>query len=450
VRASIFIKVFLGFWLVTIAILGSWMLLHEYLDSQPRAQWEGHEPGQGPPQRFVLRLMYRLQTAPDGQLPKIITATETEHQITIYLLDRTGKDLLERSVPPQVSELAAKLSGQRRRAFTRDKGQPMAAHELHRREQGTVRAVLIFPKRKHHLLGILIDNQSLRLALALLVSGLACFALSRLVTGRLQKLQLAAGRVADGDLDTRLNVRSRGGDETDELARSFNSMTEQLQARMNAQKQLLSDVSHELRSPLARMRVAIALAQDEEGKRTDYLRRMEHEAERLEQLIQQLLSSQQDNPELDKHIDLVALLQELCDDAAFEGEQQSKTAVLETVLPEAIVASSGDLLHKSFDNIMRNALRHTPANSAVRVTLGRDGDNYRIEVEDQGPGLPQQELERIFDEFYRVDSARTREDGGHGLGLSISRRALQIHNGKIEATNTGHGLRISVTLPVTP
>ena len=189
------------------------------------------------------------------------------------------------------------------------------------------------------------------------------------------------------------------------------------------------------------------LAQEDPQKRPDYLQRIEQETGRLEELIAQLLASQQDSPELDKHIDLVELLRQLCVDGSFEGERENKRVVLHTDQKQAVIASAGDLLHKCFENIIRNALRHTPSGSQVRVGLLLIGGAYRISFEDQGPGVADDQLDSIFDAFYRVDSARTREGGGHGLGLAIARRAIELHGGSVKAVNTGAGLRVVVILP---
>jgi two-component system sensor histidine kinase CpxA len=310
-----------------------------------------------------------------------------------------------------------------------------------------LRAVLVFPPDGHGLLGALGRLLWLRIALAILVSGIICFGLSRLMTNRLKALQLASRRLANGELDTRLQVRDRGGDETDELARDFNSMAQQLQERIQAQKRLLGDVSHELRSPLARLRIALALAQRDSAKSAEYLQRIEREAERLEELIAQLLATQAGEIHLDTHIDLVPLLRHLCADAGFEGEAQGVQVTFTAAIEQAIVASSGDLLHKSFENILRNAVDHTSDNSCVTVSLQRSEGGFRIAIEDRGPGVPPAELDKIFGEFYRVDTARTRERGGYGLGLAIARRAILRHGGVMEAVNTGSGLVITVSLP---
>ena len=268
------------------------------------------------------------------------------------------------------------------------------------------------------------------------------------MTNRLKALQLASRQLATGALDTRLQVRNRGGDETDELARDFNSMAEQLQERIGTQKRLLGDVSHELRSPLARLRVALALAQEKPEQRTQYLHRIEQETERLQELISQLLFSQAQDVTLDIQIDLVALLKQLCADANFEAQGAGKHFVFKSDIARADVDSYADLLHKSFDNILRNALQHTAENSEVSVSVVSVDDAYQITVEDKGPGVPENDLNKMFNEFYRVDSARSRESGGHGLGLAIARRALLQHGGEVTANNTGTGLRITVRIPL--
>ncbi|MEH6587976.1 MAG: ATP-binding protein [Halioglobus sp.] len=445
-RSTFFVKIFLGFWLVSIAILGSWLLTNQYIESLPVVE-QHKRPPHGPPERFVLGLIYGLQNAPAEKLPSIIEEARQEHRIKVWLLDRQGKDLLKQTVPPEVVAVANELRGRKRRAFARDREGPLVAHNVHLQDGGARRMVLKLPKPNHRVIGYLIANNWLRLVLAIVVSGLICYALSRLMTNRLRDLQRASRQLADGDLQVRIEVRDRGGDETDALARDFNTMAGQLEARIQAQKRLLADVSHELRSPLARMRVALALAMEDTDKPQDFLERMDRETVRLDELIGQLLSSQQESLNLDKHIDLVALLEQLCADARFEGEQAAKKVTLHSDQGEAVVASSGDLLHKSFDNIIRNALRHTPQGTEVRVEISSDQSSYQVCIEDQGPGVKEEELQRIFEEFYRVDTARAREDGGYGLGLAIAHRAITQHGGTLSAQNTGSGLRVIASLP---
>lgn len=445
-RTSIFVKIFLGFWLVSVAILGSWLLTTRYIESLPPGEQQ-HRPPHGPPERFVLGLIYGLQNASGEQLAGIADEARQKHDIQLWLLDRAGDDLIGQAVPDIVRSLANELNGRKRRAFARNPEGPMVAHKVFLQESGPARMVILFPKPRHRLISAIIANHWLRLLIAVIVSGLICYALSRLVTNKLRDLRLASHQFAQGDLQTRIQVRESGGDETDELARDFNAMAQELQARMQAQQRLLSDVSHELRSPLARMRVALAIAEDAPGKRQDCLDRMEQETVRLEELIQQLLSTDEGTLKFDKHVDLVALLQQCCSDAKFEGENHNKSVAFSSDLSEAVIASSGDLLHKSFENVIRNALHHTATGTTVEVSVSQVDETFVVTVEDRGPGVDEAELLRIFDEFYRVDSARSRKDGGFGLGLAIARRAISQHAGTLLATNSGHGLIVQASLP---
>lgn len=446
-RANLFVKVFVAFWLVTLAVLGSWMLAAEYFDSRPLPIESRREHPPGSPHRLILRLIYDLQQVERAELAARIEQVHERYGLQVFLLDAAGRDVLGRDVPADVQRIADRVLGTRRRVHERRPGERLLAHEIYRRDLGPLRAVFRIERPGGALLSVLGGNPWLRSALAVLVSGLVCYALSRLLTRRLQALRAASRRLANGDLQVRLRVRERGGDETDELARDFNSMASQLEGRIQAQKRLLQDVSHELRSPLARLHIALALAQEDAGGRAAALARIEREAERLEALISQLLSSQAQDIALDSHIDLVALLRELCEDAAFEGAQRDARVAFDSALPQAIVASAGDLLHKSFDNLLRNALAHGPEGGAVRVALATDGANFYVTFQDAGPGVPEAELGAIFDAFYRLDSARTRDTGGYGLGLSIARRAIEQHGGRVRAENTHPGLRVTVTLP---
>ncbi len=457
-RGNLFFKIFVAFWLASLMILISWMLFTTYVDDRPQrpaARAErakaGHVPG--PPHRYMLRMMYNLQHHERERLATAIERARKRHDLEIFLLDEQGVDVFARSVPPEALKVAEKLQDRRPQAYGKSAIGQISAHRIYRDDDGPMRAVFIFHPRALTWLDLLGSNPGLRIALAVLISGLMCYALSRLLTSRLEELRQASRKLATGELSTRLQVREYGGDETDDLARDFNSMAEQLQQRIQAQKQLLSDVSHELRSPLARLRVALALAQEASGDSTQ-LRRIETETERLESLIAQLLQTQIHTGDLETHIDLVALLRQLCDDATFEGQPQGKKVQLQCQLQEATIASAADLLRKSFDNVLRNALAYTPDHTTVNVALTRTETAYYIAVEDRGPGVPETDLPRLFDAFFRVDTARSRAvhsrnpADGYGLGLAIARRAIEQHGGHISAHNTSSGLRIEIELPI--
>lgn len=450
-RGRLFFKTFAGFWLATLAILGSWLLAARYFE----ATGFNNLPQQlsaasNRPPRFLLGLNYDLESIEADRLPDFVAEFERARDVKLWLLQRDGADLLGREPPAEAVALAEELRGRRRRAMTGNENATLFAHDIYNGEIGHFRIVVRVPHPRSRIMRALGPRPGLRLALAVLVSGLLCFVLSRVLTRRIGRLQLATRRLAEGELDTRIEVRSRGGDETDELARDFNHMATELQQRIQSQRRLLADVSHELRSPLARLRVALALAQQQRPEGDDQLARIERETGHLEALIRQLLASRAEHAELDTHIDLVPLLAELCADAEFEFAVRQTPVQFCPAVETAPVLTGGDLLHKAFGNILRNAALHSPESMPIEVSMERIGDTIVTRVIDRGPGVPGEQLERIFDDFYRVDSARDRQSGGVGLGLSIARRAVEQHGGRTEAANLDPGLSVTVTLPVDP
>ncbi len=287
----------------------------------------------------------------------------------------------------------------------------------------------------------------LRLLLAVAVSGLASYVLAALLTRRLRRLRHAVQAVAAGDLEVR--VGRPGGDEVEALARDFDRMSGQVRGLLETQRRLLRDVSHELRSPLARLRVALELA---ERDRDASLARIAKEADELEVLTGQLLSlARLDSGQsvLERRdVDLRALLAQVVNDADFEAGARDRRVVLEAA-SEAVVHGDPVLLRAAVENVVRNALRHTAAASVVTVTLAPAGPTALVRVRDHGPGISEDQLARIFEPFARVGEARRRSDGGHGLGLAITARAVRLHGGEVEAANHPEGgLVVTLRLPL--
>lgn len=471
---NLFAKIFLGFWLSMVAIIFSWLLAGQYFIpfeeigpppqgeqadfTQPFAPHGNLNHGPAPAlreisaaSRDIYRIFYGLQTVPMKDLEGWIREREREDGVDIRLVDSDGDEIFKRDLLPGSEQVIARLEGFRRRVLQREAGRLLFGQEMYRPEWGALKLIISRRPPKSALVRFLTDHLWLRLLLATLISAAISYAISRYLTRPLQNLQSASRELAKGNLSARIDVPTRGGDETDALGRDFNTMAEQLQDKINAQARLLSDVSHELRSPLARMRVALALAEKDPARGSEQLARIERETELLDDLIGQLLHSQGAGETMQDSFDLVAMLQQICEDAAFEARAQSRELVFSSAVDEAILRSQGDLLKRALENVIRNAVRHTAPDTSVRVRLEVTDDLFRVTVEDSGPGVPDPELERIFEPFYRVDEARQRETGGFGLGLSIARRAIEHHGGTILAenrrTDEGGGLRISIQLP---
>lgn len=451
---NLYLKIFIGFWLSMIAIISSWLLAAQYVDDYPQqiatsetGRGAGLQRPGGPPPRHMFRIYYGLQNLEQDQLQSWIGQQEREHSLKILLLDRDGNDVFGRELQDGTAEVIEKLGRFRRRANLHRDDYSLFAQRLHRQEWGPMTMVVAAYPPTSPIVKLLTEYLWLRLLLAVIISGLISYAVSRYLTHPLKALQSASREFAEGKLTTRIEVPATGGDEAVELARDFNTMAEQLQLRMQEQKRLLHDVSHELRTPLARLRVALALAQHDPAESAAVLLRIERETERLDELIGQLLQVPEQNLPLEDSIDLKALLEQLTEDAQFEGQSRSITVRLTTACNEALCQTHGDLLLKALENVIRNALHYSPARGEVSIALSQHDQTWRITITDSGPGVPEQDLERIFEMFYRVDSARQRETGGYGLGLAIAQRAIQQHEGFITARNTDSGLEIAISLP---
>jgi two-component system sensor histidine kinase CpxA len=270
-------------------------------------------------------------------------------------------------------------------------------------------------------------------------------------------LRRAAEVYAAGDLSARV-APSLGGrrDEIADLARAFDHMAQRLQEILNSQRRLVGDVSHELRSPLARLQVALGLArQRTEGRGAAELDRIEREAERLSDLIGQLLSLAKLESGVTEvvrqPVDLVEMLEGVVSDADFEARAHNRRVLLSSSVP-AIFEGDPRLLQSALDNIVRNALRYTAAGTSVTLSLTHEHaptEHWHIAIRDHGPGVPEAMLPQLFEPFVRVGDARDRASGGYGLGLAIAQRAIRLHVGEVSATNAPDGgLTVDVRLPV--
>jgi two-component system sensor histidine kinase CpxA len=299
------------------------------------------------------------------------------------------------------------------------------------------------------------------LVIALGVSAALCFFLARYLAAPVDRLRLATRLMAGGDLNVRVLPQLKGRlDDLGLLAADLDAMAERLSHLLETKERLLRDVSHELRSPLARLQLALSLARREDGVAERHLARIGCEADRLEQLIARTLKlvrlERPVNTLEHDPIETGELLKSIVADVTIEADAQG---CILSVQADGGLTVSGDaeLLRSAFENVIRNAVRYSPAGALVAVTAHRmaapgAGAPRAIEiiVRDHGPGVPEKDLQLIFEPFYRVEAAREhRSGGGEGLGLAIARRAVTLHGGAIEARNLEEGgLAVSITLPM--
>ena len=296
---------------------------------------------------------------------------------------------------------------------------------------------------------------------AIVVCGATTFVLVLLLIRPIGRLRVAARKLANGELATRVprpdgEARLFGGDEIEGLVHDFNYMAERLEGLVDAQKILLRDVSHELRSPLARLSVALELAREEAPPAmAENLKRIEREAGRLNLLIGQLLrlSSMEstDAAAFAEVFLLHDLIEKMLPDVEFEAQQRS-CAIRVLGQCKCMVQGSPELIYRALENIVRNAVRYTQQQSVVELTIRceqRAGVSMVVlDVSDCGPGVPENELDNSFRPFYRVDDVRQLDTGGFGVGLAIADRAVRRHHGELRARNRPQGgLTVSLKLP---
>ncbi len=454
---TLFLRIFVWFWVASALLVALTVTTSPYW-TRPRS-----DP---PRQRSMEESMLLhgdaveaiLQQGGPERLAGRLDNLGRRNRLRINLFDEQGREVYGRHHPPSLVPLVRQVLDTGEPRMLREKGAIIHARPV-TDNQGTRYVALVMFRRPdfgHTPLepGTLLP----RLLLMLLVVGGVCYLLARQLTSPVSRLRAAARKLTRGDLSARVGGKvSRRRDEIGDLARDFDSMAERIEALIGSQQRLLRDISHELRSPLTRLGVALELARqqgrDEAGPQLD---RIEQEAERLNHLIGQLLtvsrletwSETLERTELDMN----AMLQGIVSDAAFEAEARGCRVQLEAE-EGCRVEGNADMLHSAVENVVRNAVNHTAEGSVVEVVMegsaGTDEPGLRISVRDHGPGVAEDQLESLFRPFFRTSDARERLTGGSGLGLAISSGAIRAHGGSIRAGNAaGGGLTVEIHLPL--
>ncbi len=294
----------------------------------------------------------------------------------------------------------------------------------------------------------------LRFCISFVTGGLVCYGLAWHMTSPVRRLRLAAQSLATGDLTARVTIGGKGpGNEIADLQKDFNRMADRIEKLVTAQKQLVRDVSHELRSPLARLGVALGLARRvSPPAATAALDRIELESERLNEMIGELLTLSLLESGSERFamqpFDIAELVDEVVRDADFEAAADDRKVTLADCPPK-VISGRREMLRRALENVIRNSVRYTEQGTAVEVSLEGRPDRAVIRVRDHGPGVPEHALEDIFRPFYRVTEARDRQSGNTGIGLAITERTVRLHGGSVTARNVpGGGLEVEIRLPL--
>ena len=456
---SLFLKIFLWFGAVVLTAIGSAFIVGEFVHrSAPQPQMRR-------PLDLALDAYARIsvdsyERGGRSALAAELDRIQSESNFRALLFNNQLQELSGRSVPAGARQVVQRVYETRLPEAT-DDPPPLHARPVLTASGSQYVFVAEMPPRpppEHSLPPIV------HLLLMALLGGLFCYGLARYLTSPVTKLRAATQDFASGNLNARVGpTMGNRRDELVSLAADFDEMAEKIQSLIESQRRLLGDISHELRSPLARLNVALELARQRSGvEAISALERIQREAEILNEMIGQLLALtrlESGAEEIQKtDIDLTSLVNEIVTDADFEARARNRSVRLVVSKP-AVISGVPNLIRRAIENVIRNAVHYTAEGTEVEIQLFFDSPRVAgsrsdqlvfIVVRDHGPGVPEEALAEIFRPFYRVDEARDREAGGVGLGLAITERAVRLHGGSVEAVNmlSGGGLVVTIALPI--
>ncbi|MGO9650559.1 MAG: ATP-binding protein [Terriglobales bacterium] len=449
---SLFLRIFLSYWLAqALFVVLAIVIASALRPSGEIANLQSQEA------TFLNDTVQAYQSGGQTAVWKYLHNVHETYHVRLFVSDEQGKDLQGRTPPlwvrrAQLGEMRpAESFWGRLRTSPQFLRSDMTTADGHR-----YTLVIELPPPPGGMFG----PHGLAIFVGILSSGLVCYLLARYLTSPIVRLRAATQKLSEGNLAARTgNPQSRRHDEMGELMRDFDRMAERLERLVNAQRRLLTDISHELRSPLARLNVALELARRKSGPDAgSALDRIDREANRLNELIQKLLTIARldggDEFIQKSPLHLEHLISEIAKDAAFEAQDRRCEVEVDAV-DDCVVTGNARLLQSAIENVVRNAVRYTEPGTNVQVRLeqglGAKGPEAVVRVTDSGPGVPEEALDKLFRPFYRIDDARGRQTGGVGLGLAITERAVALHGGVIRAVNRPQGgLMVEIRLPLGP
>ncbi len=399
-------------------------------------------------------LTNQLLSKPFKKVSRWFRRQDPKDQRRIFVTFR-NQEILQRDLPRQFRYFQHNLS-KSQPFLSRHRFNHLFIGRLLLLANGEHIKVFIRDKSGHPPLHKIVSNNLVWVILsALIISGLISYVLARFISKPILILRQATQSFASGDLSSRVLPKlKKRQDEVYLLAQDFDAMAQKLQISISSHKHLIQDISHELRSPVARLQLALELTKKHLNIPDDQkdIKRIENECEQINSIINTLLNlpAFELDPQLalQDNVDITALLSQVSEDMNFSNPQHN--IHFESLLEHnVILQANSQLLRSTIENILKNAQHYHQEKEDIELTLRQDGKKLVIECCDMGPGIDPDKLEEVFKPFYRVDPARNRESGGHGLGLAICQRAIKLHNGEIHAHNRhGPGLCIRIKLPI--
>ena len=435
---SLYWKIFISFWLATILIIvtTAWVTGQIAQKSSQSAQEEHFMDS------YANAAVATYESGQQAALLRWLNHIGLSRHMSLYLLSSTGQIVGTLEAPKNVKKIAQNLVKDQLSVGIFKSKNLIVSHEIMSTSGVYYRLAAVSEKPISYFVQIPWAGLSIRLTFATFISGLICYLLSIYLTKPLRALGIAAKSIATGKLSTRVgHLAGHHKDEIAQLSDEFDCMAEQLESLVSSKERLLQDISHELRSPLARLNIAIELGRIKSNHLADNeYNRMEIESLRLNGLISEILEfARLDKSTTDLYLTTVYLpdlLIELIQDANYESYEQS-TRVKAGIIEPCQLLIDRRLIHRAIENIIRNALHYSPKEKNVFVSLQYSDSkkHIHIDIKDNGPGVPENQLQKIFDPFYKTDTST----GGYGLGLAIASRAVELHQGHIVASNIKEG-----------
>jgi two-component system sensor histidine kinase CpxA len=453
---SLFLRIFVLCWITNVVVIAAFMLLVTQTNLLPQPPDGPGFPGS----HITIAGQAAVSILNHGGSQALNEYFENVERTTgspVYVLNDAGKDVLDRPLPQPAERMAQQIrDGEYSKTLATSSGR-WVGDSIYGPNAERFIVIGMLRRPPAAMLFRMPGPLAMPLLGIVVTAGVIAFVLAYHVTSPVRKLRTATQRFAAGDLAARVGPSVvKRSDAIGDLGREFDMMASRIESLITAQRRLLQDVSHELRSPLARLNVALGIASRRAGTDAkDALSRIEHEAEQLNELIGRLLTlSRLESSPLDverSEFDVLTIVDEIAADADFEAQERgSKVRLIRR--ESCLVHGVEPLLRSAIENVLRNAISYTAPGTDVEVEISRrvehGGPHAVLSVRDRGPGVPEKHLSSIFEPFHRVEDSRTPGRGGAGLGLAIAKRAALIHGGSIRASNAPEGgLIVELCIP---
>lgn len=442
-------RILISFWLTLVFVGLAMAALLIY-------QRDSHEQSEIPPVKINDKLIIKLLSQPFDQVAQWFAQQPDKDTRRIFITYQ-NKEILNRKLPRALKWINKKLSVNKPFIHKRRRGHIAVGRRL-LLPNGEHTNLLVHARDFHPALHhMLTDNIWAILGILVLISGLISFLLARFISQPIILLRQATQKLADGDLSIRITPDlKKSQDESYLLAHDFDKMAQKLERTISSHKHLIQDISHELRSPVARLQLALELAQKKLNISDDQrdILRIKKEIAQINSIINTLLNlpAYELDPQLalNDYVDIQEVLTSIIEDLNYA--QPAKHIQLQSQLTQPVILNANQqLLCSAFENVLKNAQHYHDSSDNIEVVIRLFNHTLEIRCMDLGPGIPGDKLQEIFKPFYRLDCARDRSSGGHGLGLAISKRAIELHQGHITASaRQDKGLCITISLPCKP